>query len=141
MSARYVNFFCSAQRQERQNNNIAILHPQKLVIYSLVTSYGLAEHGKKIFMAPRGIAPTYWLTKIDINYFPVNTTFRSAVKVANFAAARPAEARVHVLQRQLRWSERQRIHMRDVCRRIAEILRTGWYQSELRAPRQPRHPH
>lgn len=46
----FLHFPCSSQRQESHSiNNIAILHPRKLVIYSLVTTSGFAEHGNLKF--------------------------------------------------------------------------------------------
>jgi Bardet-Biedl syndrome 9 protein len=51
----------SSQRQECQNSNIAILHPRKLVIYSLVTSTGFAEHGN-VYMSLHGT--------VDLTLFP-----------------------------------------------------------------------
>ncbi|KAG5671675.1 hypothetical protein PVAND_001863 [Polypedilum vanderplanki] len=44
LSGNFVQY--STQKQDRQNV-IAILHPNKLVIYSLVTSEGFAEHGQQ----------------------------------------------------------------------------------------------
>lgn len=64
------------------------------------------------------------------------STFRSTVKAANVASARPTEVRVYILQRQFRRREGKRVHLCHVPWWLSEVLRAGWNQSKLRAARQ-----
>jgi hypothetical protein len=115
----------SSQRQECQNINVAILHPRKLVIYTLVTSSGFAEHGN-VYMSLHGTVDlTLFPEKInDIEFFDQTfVCFRPTVKIANITTARVAKVCVYHVQRKLRWSEGERVHLRHVPRQFTEVLR------------------
>lgn len=115
----------SSQRQERQNSNIAILHPRKLVIYTLVTSTGFAEHGnvKCLCVPSEDCRLNVLRCKITILNFFCLSRFRPTVKITNFTSAWASKVRVYNVQGEFWRSKGQRVYLRHVPWWFTEIFR------------------